>query len=97
MVYYIIACDKEGQDGDEIEQLIRSQVIVDGGRPLGELYSLQNSVSIPYLKFQTNLFFAFIQFNKQDFKIGQINDLMEVTDQLSKNDIAVEASLKRNE
>jgi len=43
MVYYIIACDKEGQDGAAIEQLIKTEVMVDGGRSLGDLYSLQNS------------------------------------------------------
>jgi hypothetical protein len=32
MVYYIIACDKEGEDGQAIEELIKRNVIVDGGR-----------------------------------------------------------------
>ena len=97
MVYYIIACDKEGEDGQAIEELIKRNVIVDGGRQLGDLYTLQNSVSILIIIYLAYTFFAFLQFNKQDFKIGQINDLMEVADQLTKNDIAVEASLKRNE
>ena len=46
MVFYIIACHKDGQSEDAISKLLSSQVMKDNNRPIGEVYPLTNSVSL---------------------------------------------------
>jgi hypothetical protein len=45
MVYYIVACTKEGQDEKQVEAMVLKDVLANGSRPLGECFSLTNSVS----------------------------------------------------
>ena len=49
MVYYIIACHKENQGQmlgeNDVEQLVKTQVLGAGRQGLGECYALTNSVS----------------------------------------------------
>ena len=45
MVFYIIACHKEGQSEDAISKLIASWVLKENNRSLGELFPLTNTVS----------------------------------------------------
>jgi hypothetical protein len=44
MVYYIVACTKQGQDENSVEQIVKNNVLANGSRPLGELYPLTKSI-----------------------------------------------------
>ena len=45
MVFYIIACHKEGQSEDAIHKLVSGQVLKDSNRTIGDAFPLTNSVS----------------------------------------------------
>jgi hypothetical protein len=45
MVFYIIACNKEGQSEDGIHKIVSTQVLKEANRTLGDIYPLTNSVS----------------------------------------------------
>lgn len=46
MVFYILACHKDGQSEDAIGKLLGSSVLKENNRSLGEVFPLTNSVSI---------------------------------------------------
>ena len=48
MVYYVVACYQENQSESVIQQVIENQVLKDGTRQLGNLYSLTNGVSTQF-------------------------------------------------
>jgi hypothetical protein len=50
MVYYIISCFKEDADEQQIDGIIRQNVLKDGRLNLGELYSLTNGLNKDYFK-----------------------------------------------
>jgi hypothetical protein len=54
MVFYIIACHKEGKSEDDICQIVASQVLKDSNRVIGEVFPLTKSVST-YDYFNFNL------------------------------------------
>jgi hypothetical protein len=49
MVFYIIACHKEGTSEDAIGKLLTTQVLKENNRSIGEVYPLTNSVSLIWL------------------------------------------------
>lgn len=82
MVYYIIAChkeDKQCRTEQDIEAIVKNQVLRDGGRNLGEVFSLTESVI------------------KTEFKVGSLDQLMELMDSFSKTEVQLDNSCKRNE
>ena len=53
MVFYIIACHKDGTSEDNIEKVLNTQVMKENNRSIGEIYPLTKSVS------SINLFWLF--------------------------------------
>jgi hypothetical protein len=45
MVFYIIACHKDGTSEDNIEKVLNTQVMKENNRSIGEIYPLTKSVS----------------------------------------------------
>ena len=45
MVFFIVACHLAGKEEEQIEQSLRSQIAGAGSRALGEVYSVEVSVS----------------------------------------------------
>jgi len=64
---------------EQVHQLVKSKVMIDNGRVLGEMYPLTGS------------------FDKSQFKIGSLNDLMQINEWLGKVDIGITQSLTRHE
>lgn len=81
MVFYIIACRKEGANEDHVEQTIRQKVLPNarGGNQNGALFKLTEGV------------------NKNQFKCGSLDELMSLNDQFQKFEMTIDGSCKRIE
>jgi hypothetical protein len=79
MVYYIVACTKQGQDENTVQKIVENNVLANGNRPLGELFSLTKSI------------------DKTQFKLGSLDELMQLMDTFQKLDVSIDASCRRNE
>ena len=81
MVYYIIACRKDGADEGQVELTIRQKVLPARaqGQTMGGLYSLTAGV------------------DKNSFKCGSLDELMSLNDQFQKFEMTIDGSCKRIE
>lgn len=93
MVYQIIAVNKDGQSVAQQEAVLRDKVCRLNGKVFGEFTPLgDGSVSNPnYISFIS------LQVDKKQFKVGSLDQLMEMMDSFAKQDTQLEASCRRNE
>ena len=97
MPYYIIACHKEGQDEDQVQNTIAQNVVKERNMVIGPCFPLTNDkVSKSFLFSSTNLYLLH-QVKKTEFKIGSLDQLMELMDTFQKYETQLDASCKRNE
>lgn len=80
MVYYIIACTKEGMEEEQAQQVINQYVVKDRSLTIGHCFPLGND-----------------KVKKTEFKIGSLDQLMELMDTFQKYESLLDGSCKRNE
>lgn len=93
MVYQIIAVNKDNQSEQMQIAILRDKVCRDGKRVYGEFVQLGDG-SVSYKNY---ISLILLQVDKKQFKVGSLDQLMEMMDSFSKQDTQLDASCRRNE